>query len=257
MPISSSTDGPRQRSELGPLALAALSKVLRESQRSNRDRALTQLYDAARRSDRDACEVAVADLIASGLTAGGIVDGVLPDIARRLGAEWAEDELDFFAVTAGCSHLTALLPALERMAKPPFPGSGHSPEAQGARLVLRGLPGNQHRFGLTLLAGQLRRAGHAATLMAADTPADRAPPPCDALLISTTGQDSLCDIRAAVRAGHAAGAMVALGGPGLSEVPDLCATAGADMVTSNVQAVLAACAPAAMRHGQRPVGPSV
>ena len=79
---------------------------------------------------------------------------LLAPAARELGLLWEQDECDFMQVTIGLCRLHHLL----RELNPEF----HS-EYTGAlgdrRILLAPIPGEQHTFGLTLVAQFLRRAG--------------------------------------------------------------------------------------------------
>lgn len=107
----------------------------------------------------------------SGATAfveGLLRDGTAPDVlyldllaptARRLGAFWQEDTCDFTQVTLGLVHLQHLL----RVLGPAF----HAAATRRDRGVMGGsrqillcpLPGQQHSFGLSMVAEFFRRAG--------------------------------------------------------------------------------------------------
>jgi methanogenic corrinoid protein MtbC1 len=76
---------------------------------------------------------------------------LLAPAARELGLLWEEDECDFMQVTVGLCRLHQLLREL-------------SPEFRAERKVNRNVllapvPGDQHTFGITLVAQFLRRAG--------------------------------------------------------------------------------------------------
>jgi MerR family transcriptional regulator, light-induced transcriptional regulator len=74
--------------------------------------------------------------------------------ARRLGRLWEEDQCDFTVVTMGLWRLQRALhelsPAFQIDAQPP---------ADGKRVLLAPVPGEQHTFGLHIVAEFFRRAG--------------------------------------------------------------------------------------------------
>jgi methanogenic corrinoid protein MtbC1 len=80
--------------------------------------------------------------------------GLLAPAARRLGEMWEEDECNFMQVTVGLCRLHQLL----RELSPEF----HTSEDDGKtnrRILLAPCPGEQHTFGVSVVAQFLRRAG--------------------------------------------------------------------------------------------------
>lgn len=79
---------------------------------------------------------------------------LLAPAARELGLLWEEDECDFMQVTVGLCRLHHLL----RELSPEFrsEGADHKPERN---ILLAPIPGDQHTFGITLVAQFLRKAG--------------------------------------------------------------------------------------------------
>jgi methanogenic corrinoid protein MtbC1 len=79
---------------------------------------------------------------------------LLAPAARELGLLWEEDECDFMQVTVGLCRLHQLL----RELSPEF----YSVEVDSQlerRILLAPMPGEQHTFGITVVAQFLRRAG--------------------------------------------------------------------------------------------------
>ncbi len=79
---------------------------------------------------------------------------LLSPVARRLGDLWLADECDFTTVTLGLWRLHQVLHELS----PAFQGEGDS-LAEGKRVLLAATPGEQHTFGLFMVAEFFRRAG--------------------------------------------------------------------------------------------------
>lgn len=79
---------------------------------------------------------------------------LLAPAARELGLLWEEDECDFMQVTVGLCRLHQLL----RELSPEFRADDLEP-AVDRRILLAPVPGEQHTFGITLVAQFLRRAG--------------------------------------------------------------------------------------------------
>jgi methanogenic corrinoid protein MtbC1 len=79
---------------------------------------------------------------------------LLAPAARYLGDLWADDRCDFTAVTFGMGHLQQLL----RELSPMFQSEFHQTQPSD-RILLAPAPGEQHTFGLSMVAEFLRRAG--------------------------------------------------------------------------------------------------
>jgi len=79
---------------------------------------------------------------------------LLAPAARELGLLWEQDECDFMQVTIGLCRLHHLL----RELSPEFHSEYTGPLGD-RRILLAPIPGEQHTFGLTLVAQFLRRAG--------------------------------------------------------------------------------------------------
>ncbi len=79
--------------------------------------------------------------------------GLLAPAARELGLLWEEDECDFMQVTVGLCRLHHLL----RELSPEFQGD-NSVQRVDRNILLAPLPGEQHTFGITIVAQFLRKA---------------------------------------------------------------------------------------------------
>lgn len=79
---------------------------------------------------------------------------VLAPAARRLGDLWMQDACSFVEVTDGLGHLHEVLHALDPGGRAPT-----APVAGGSRIILASCPGEQHTFGLAVVAGLFRHAG--------------------------------------------------------------------------------------------------
>jgi methanogenic corrinoid protein MtbC1 len=89
-----------------------------------------------------------------GVTLDGICLNLLAPAAQELGLLWEEDECDFMQVTVGLCRLHQLL----RELSPHFTVDSIEPCAE-KRVLLTAMPGEQHTFGISLVAQYLRRAG--------------------------------------------------------------------------------------------------
>ena len=89
-----------------------------------------------------------------GATLDAICVALLAPAARELGALWERDECDFMQVTLALCRLHQVLRELSSQFR------GDEPERRPERRILLGLtPGEQHTFGLSVIAESLDRAG--------------------------------------------------------------------------------------------------
>lgn len=96
----------------------------------------------------------VARLRQSGCTVERVYLNLLKPTARRLGELWLDDDIDFAHVTLACGHLQRLM----RELSPEFAAEAEAaPHAHRALFVQA--EGEQHSFGLSMLAEFFRRAG--------------------------------------------------------------------------------------------------
>ncbi|TVQ46936.1 MAG: cobalamin B12-binding domain-containing protein [Gammaproteobacteria bacterium] len=98
---------------------------------------------------RDFC----TDLLREGAAPPGLLVGLLAPCARRLGTLWDEDQVDFTAVTVGLCRLQQVMREISHACE-------YDDEAVGApRVLLAPAPGEQHTFGMLMVAEFFRRAG--------------------------------------------------------------------------------------------------
>ncbi|MDP9088104.1 MAG: cobalamin B12-binding domain-containing protein [Pseudomonadota bacterium] len=79
---------------------------------------------------------------------------LLAPAARELGLMWEQDECDFMQVTVGLCRLHQVLRELSSEFS-----ANEGESLSGRRVLLAPVPGEQHTFGITLVAQFLRRAG--------------------------------------------------------------------------------------------------
>jgi methanogenic corrinoid protein MtbC1 len=89
-----------------------------------------------------------------GISLEAVCLALLAPAARELGLLWEEDECDFMQVTVGLCRLHHLL----RELSPEFRPEGTEPKIERT-ILLAPVPGDQHTFGITLVAQFLRKAG--------------------------------------------------------------------------------------------------
>jgi len=95
----------------------------------------------------------VEDLMAQGSTVESVFLELLAPAARHLGTLWESDATDFVHVTLAVSRLQRIMRRLgENFADETGQGGGES-------VLLTIIPGEQHSFGLSMVAEFFRRAG--------------------------------------------------------------------------------------------------
>lgn len=104
--------------------------------------------------DIDAPRVFLAELRAGGVSLDIVFLDLFSPAARRLGEMWSADLCDFTAVTLGLWRLQRLL-----YENAPSFQADAEPQADGRRILLASMPGEQHTFGMYMVAEYFRRAG--------------------------------------------------------------------------------------------------
>lgn len=130
---------------LGPVALS-------NQQVSQQD--VEELSRLVLSADEDLAMPCVTAMQARGIPVETIYLDLLAPVARYLGHLWDEDLCDFTEVTMGLAKLHRVL----RELSPAFSGSNDC-SGSGRRVLLLPAPGEQHTFGLVMVAEFFRRAG--------------------------------------------------------------------------------------------------
>jgi methanogenic corrinoid protein MtbC1 len=113
-------------------------------------RAFAQLVLAP---DENVAHACIEAMRTSGISVETIYTDLLAPVARYLGELWEDDLCDFTQVTVGLGRLQQVLRELS-------PAFGQSnAETSGNRVLLLPGPGEQHTFGLVMVAEFFRRAG--------------------------------------------------------------------------------------------------
>ncbi len=176
----------------------------------------------------------------SGVQAEDICLDLLAPVARLLGHWWAEDVCDFATVTLGVLHLRrireAMVPQLLHGAPSLRPGA--------PSILLAPAPGEQHVFGLEMVADFFRRAGWQAMVVPARSIADLTAllrrEHVDILGLTLGTMERMDMVAATIRkTRHAArnrnmGVMV--GGPAFSLSPGHASLVGADAMAADARA---------------------
>jgi MerR family transcriptional regulator, light-induced transcriptional regulator len=115
---------------------------------------IAEIADLVARKDVGAAATRIDALRQSGLTVETLYLELLAPAARYLGELWEADIVDFTTVTLGCTRLQQLLHELS----PSFFREAEQHEHR-RRVLLVPVPGEQHTFGLYMVAEFFRRAG--------------------------------------------------------------------------------------------------
>jgi methanogenic corrinoid protein MtbC1 len=169
---------------------------------------------------------------------------LLAPAARQFGRLWEEDECDFMQVTLGLCRLHQLLRELSSEF-----GSSDLDRRKNRRILLAPCPGDQHTFGLSLVAQFLRRADwevwHEFPATAAEI-IEIAGQNWFGVIGFSVGTEARLDqlkatIRAVRRESRNREVGILVGGPILVEKPELARIVGADATAADgQQAVLRA-----------------
>jgi methanogenic corrinoid protein MtbC1 len=251
--------GGRGGDTLSPLARTVMQKLVTQADRGP-GKALARLPGKSPGKSDDhtileLCEAALArDPVHLAATVGrlwrerggeaALIDRYLPGAARKFGCDWLDDALSFAEVTIGTARLQG---ALRRVtAVLPVPGLD-DPGAPDPGLALLVLPeGEQHGFGVQVLAAQLRRRGLRVCLQLGQTAETLhrsvQEGQFDLAMISVGSEAGLASAAAAVQAvrtGSRGSLPVAVGGAALAVRADLCRALGADIATGDANEALA------------------
>lgn len=168
-----------------------------------------------------------------------LVDSYFPAAARLLGCDWAEDRSGWAEVTIGMARLQSLVHRISREWE-----GGAAIEGAAVLVVLP--EGEQHSFGVQVLAAQLRRQGVSVHLQIGARPALLrdlvAERQYDCALVSVGGDNRLEFCRKVVKSlkdGSKGRLWVAVGGAVLERVDDLHLLTGADIATNDPATALA------------------
>ena len=167
---------------------------------------------------------------------------LLAPAAQHLGWLWEEDLCDFASVTSGLVRLQQVLHALQPM----FHDEGGQ-RFGGRRALIVPVPGEQHTFGLFMVAAFFRRAGWSVTndpLAALDDIVRLVSAQPFAIVGFSAGSEVRVNaiaatIRAVRRASCNRGVGILVGGPLFLEQPELAPLVGADAMAADGRAAVA------------------
>lgn len=205
----------------GPVALQVSAEMVEE------------LANLATAGDCAACQVFVDRLAASGLEHRSLFSNLLANVARLLGLRWEEDTCTFLEVTVGLAVLHQLI---RNNAAPAFSLEG-SADGPTQRVLLLPAPGEQHFFGLLMLADHLTATGYDVDLELDVSHSDDVARivndrPCEIVSLSCSNDrclDALSELVSKLRAARGFGQQpIIIGGPAIARAPHLVSAFGAD-----------------------------
>ena len=192
--------------------------------------------------DGPAVRSRIEQLRQGGMTAEAVCLQALTPAARYLGEEWDQDRCSFLEVTTG----TALLHGVMNELRPAF----QTRRASGSdrrRMLLFTSPGEQHRFGLSMLAEFFRKEGWDVALPNGTTipriAAIVASRPVDVVGFSAGSDRHLGSLAACIAALRASSrnpdVVIMVGGPVFLERPELVRKIGADATAASAETAVA------------------
>jgi len=175
---------------------------------------------------------------AAGAPIEAIYLDLLAPVARYLGELWEEDLCDFTDVTLGLGHLQKMLRDLNKEAE-----QSRNLKSNGLSILLVPTPGEQHTFGLAMVAELFRKQGWdvlGGPYDLGDSPqaltGHRAFDVVGFSLATLTNLDNLRKTIAEVRkASKNKGVCIMVGGPLFTAHPEYVTTVGADLVAGDAQ----------------------
>lgn len=165
---------------------------------------------------------------------------LLAPSARLLGAWWASDRCDFATVTLGTMHLRRMQHDLA----PRLVAGGEARlRSEAHKVLMVPLPGEQHVFGLDMVASFFRRAGwqaHVSPLRSVEELCVLVRRESYAVVgISTSATDRMDTLATAIRklrrASRNRSVGVMVGGPAFAEHPEYVALVGADATATDAR----------------------
>lgn len=193
------------------------------------------LARAVAASDYSQFESLRPELRRARITETELVDSYFPAVARFLGCEWAEDRAAFTDVTMGLARMQAILRQVGR----DWASNGMA-RADGLTVLIVLPVGEQHSFGMMVLAGQLRRQGISVQMQIGARPEElrtlvaQCAFDCAMISVACEAKLELCrKVVNALKDGSDGRLWVAVGGVVLSRPVDVRAATGADIATND------------------------
>jgi hypothetical protein len=237
-------NGERAREGLVALALQAVERLAArrlEGVGVLKQDLLDRIVELATSPEQGAAPAMMGAFQQARVPAPQIADLYLPSAARAFGDAWMEDRLSFSQVTVGVARLQEVLHLLD------LDREARLPAATGVDSALVMVPpGEQHTFGALLLTLDLRRRGLSVSMQFAPAMSDLsrllADRPFDVAFLSLGSTERLetCVKLVKTLKRLSRGRMrVAVGGAAIESCREALASGGADLVTNDVESVLA------------------
>ncbi len=118
------------------------------------DECISEFADMCIANDPSLLDQHVTDLLAQGVTLESIFLYLLAPVARHLGDRWTDDELSFVDVHLGLCRLHQLICECEAIGY-----RSENVSLPGESILLTCAPGENHTFGVTMVADFFRRYG--------------------------------------------------------------------------------------------------
>ena len=170
-----------------------------------------------------------------------ILDIYLPEVARRMGCGWDDDEVSWTDVTISCTRLQSVLRRFDPI------WQDHNPAGSQPACLVALPDGAQHTLGAMLYASQLRRQGlHVQVELSLDAEKMSqlvAEKQYSAIFLSASPSDNLETLSGLVNGAkrQTVDIPVVVGGSALSLDPRFCARIGADFATTDLNEALSFC----------------
>lgn len=235
--------------ELNTLARSVVARIAARGDRALRplDTALVAaIVRASTSSDPDPFDALRPDVRRMRIGEVDLAETYLPAAARLLGCNWADDIMSFAEVTIGMARLQSWLHAITRdWSSSASPSADPSASGEAVLVVLP--EGEQHSFGVQVLASHLRRQGVSVKLQIGARP-DKLHSMVqghhyDCALVSVSCEEKLEFCRKVVKSlkdGSRGSLLVAVGGAVTERPVDVQGLTGADLVTNDPLEALAA-----------------
>lgn len=237
--------GPGERGidELSALARSVVARLVERGSRPVRsvDPGLVQaMARAVVQPDPLAFQALEPEMRRARISDADLADAYFPAVARLLGCDWVEDRSGFVTVSIGMARLQSLLHQIDRNRVAPALWDGAT--------VLAVLPeGEQHSFGVQVLAHQLRRQGVSVHLQIAARPEDLRTlvreRHYDCAMVSLGCKETLAiggKLVKAIKDGSKGRLFVAVGGSLLERIDAVEVVTGADLASNDPMQALGA-----------------
>lgn len=207
------------------------------------ERFLDELEIAVRAIEPGRRKLVLKDMLEARIRREDIADFYIPEVARRMGVSWCEDDMGFAEVTIGVARLQGML---REIGPAWFDDSRLDPDAPGVMVAV--IADEFHTLGAMVLACQLRRMGISVKMVMGQSEAEIlrvvAAGQFDAILLSAAHGERLASLRKLVEKIRAAAARptpIVIGGSVVTRETDVKTQTGADHATTDPREALRLC----------------